>query len=71
VGGAISMVDGSTEAEYNDVVRTVKDRNLTTGTGTTGKNYNMRVVPVVVIKRNNVTNNKNVEGTGTPGLVNK
>jgi hypothetical protein len=31
----------------------------------------MRVVPVVVIKRNNVTNNKNVEGTGTPGLVNK
>jgi hypothetical protein len=36
VGGAISMVDGSTEAEYNDVVRTVKDRNLTTGTGTTG-----------------------------------
>ena len=37
------------------------------------KNYNMRVVPVqvVVIKRNNVTNNKNVEGTGTPGTSSK
>ena len=63
------MVDGSTEAEYNDVVRTVKDRNLTTGVQVQlDKNYNMRVVPVVVIKRNNVTiYNKNVEGTGTPG----